>query len=637
MLGLSLAVPLTSNDHVLNLVPLFHVYGQTAAMLCPFSDGCPVSHVAQPTSRAIQEALARVPATHLILVPEILKTLLERLEQRLGRWPGFMTLLFRDRIRHWLSPSLKTICCGGAPLDPRLEEKCRALGFEVLQGYGLTETSPVVTANTPTAHRPGSVGKPLAGVDLRLADDGEVQARGPMVMAGYFRQPELTSRVVVDGWFRTGDMGRFDDQGFLYLQGRSKYLIIGPGGENVFPEDLEAELIHQSGVTDATVIGLERAGRTLIHAVLIARPELAAQAVASANRALAPHQQINDWSLWPDGDFPRSETHKVLKERVLARLQDLGNPPMPGAHIASRKLLPLRRILAELSGVPLDSIGDETRIISGLAVDSLLRLELATRLEDELGLCINETEITPDLTVAALGARLGQGQPLTGSTEYPRRFQKTWAGRLRPWLSGLLLKTWVPWCCRLRVEGLEQLDSLTGPCLFFANHRSYLDSAVFVLSLPEAFQKRLGIAAATEVLYRRYAWAAPLAELTLNAFPLPTGLHENIQSGFNTMGRLLDDGWSVLLFPEGRMNRVDGSLQPLRAGTGVLAVEMGVPVVPVAIIGTERVVPPDRIWPRARGCVTVRLGSPLYFAHQTPHATARDRIETALRRLLAPV
>ena len=167
-------------------------------------------------------------------------------------------------------------------------------------------------------------------------------------------------------------------------------------------------------------------------------------------------------------------------------------------------------------------------------------------------------------------------------------------------------------------------------------YRQYLDSAALVLSLPEAFQQRLGIAAATEVLYRHYAWAAPLAELTLNAFPLPTGLHENIQSGFNTMGRLLDDGWSVLLFPEGRMNRVDGSLQPLRTGTGLLAVEMGVPVVPVAIIGTERVLPPERIWPRARGHVTVRLGSPLSFADQTPHAAACDRIETAMRRLLAP-
>jgi long-chain acyl-CoA synthetase len=300
----------------------------------------------------------------------------------------------------------------------------------------------------------------------------------------------------------------------------------------------------------------------------------------------------------------------------------------------SRELLPLRRLLAELSGIPLDLIGEETRIISGLAVDSLLRLELATRLEDELGLCINETDITPDLTVAELGARLRQRQPLTVSTLYPRRFQQPWADRLRPWLAGLLLKSWVPWCCRLRVEGLEHLDSLTGPCLFVANHRSYLDSAVVALSLPEAWQRRLGIAAATEVLYRRYAWAAPLAELTLNAFPLPTGLQENIQSGFNTMGRLLDDGWNVLLFPEGQMNRVDGTLQPLRVGTGVLAVEMGVPVVPVAIIGTERVVPPDRIWPRARGRVTVRLGSPLSFSVQTPYGLARNRIETAMRQLL---
>ena len=320
MEALSQAVPLAPHHKILNLVPLFHAYGQMTGMLCPLRGGCEVSHVTLPTSRTIQEALANVPATHLILVPEILKTLMDRLEHRLGRMPGFMTRLLRERIRARISRTLHTIVSAGAPLDPELEEKCRSLGFEVLQGYGLTETSSAVTVNSPAAHRTGSVGKPLAGVHLKLAADGEILVRGPMVMAGYYQQPQRTKAAFAEGWFKTGDIGRIDHEGFLYLHGRKQYMIIGAGGENVFPEDLEGELNRIDGVADSTVVGLVEAGRTVIHAVLICHPDQAQSVVDQANRRLAPHQQIASWSLWPEADFPRSVTRKVRKEVVIRRL-----------------------------------------------------------------------------------------------------------------------------------------------------------------------------------------------------------------------------------------------------------------------------------------------------------------------------
>jgi len=633
MEALSERVPLQSQDRVINLAPLFHAYGQMTGMLCPLLGGCAVRHVGPPTTRAIQEALQYFPATHLILVPEILKALIQRVEQGMGRIPGGLSRLLRGRIRRRISPTLHTLICGGAPLEPELEEKCRDLGFEVLQGYGLTETSPAVAANAPGAHRLGSVGRPLAGLELKLAADGEVLVRGPMVMAGYYRRPELTADAFEGEWLRTGDIGRLDEDGYLYLQGRRRYRIITESGENVFPEDIEAELNRVDGVLDSAVIGRVEAGRTLIHAVLLCSPPQAQAAVAEANRRLAPHQHIVSWSVWPEPDFPRSVTRKVRKELVLRSLSE--RPHQGPESVGLTTATPLKRLLAEVTGVPVNGILDELPVLAGLGIDSMLRIELVARLEERLGVCLEEASITPELTVAGLEilARNTAGIPLAG--ERPACWSRSaWAVRLRPLAVAVLLQSWIPIVCRLRVEGLEQLRDWSEPRIFMANHRSYLDSVALALALPPALRNRLCIAAATSVLYRRYAWAVPLAELTLNAFPLPTEFDENIQSGFNAIGHRLDEGGSVLLFPEGQMNRGAQPLLPLKGGTGVIAVEMQTPVVPVAIRGAERVLPPGVLLPRERGIVTVRFGKPLSFGSDAAYSDATNTIQKAIEELL---
>ncbi|WP_412768547.1 AMP-binding protein [Methylocaldum szegediense] len=624
------AVPLTPDDHILTLLPLFHAYGQMTSFLCSLHSGCSVTYLATPTTRAIREALVHTPATHMVVVPEVLKTIMDRFESQLGRMPGFLRHALRDRIRARISKTLRTIVCGGAPLDPTIEEKWWSLGFEVLQGYGLTETSPVISTNTSTARRTRSVGKPLAGAEVKLAQDGEILVRGPIVMQGYYRDPQRTEAVIVDGWLKTEDAGRIDDDGFLYVFGRKKYMILGPSGENVFPEDLEAELNRVPGVVDSAVVGLSRNGRTVIHAALLCEPDRAAAAVAEANRHLAPHQQITSWSVWPEPDFPRSATRKVKKEDVIERLKrEPARRPSQGGRIT-----PLKRLLAEVTQTPVDTIDDSTRIVSELSLDSLLRIELVSRIEDEFGVYIEEMQITPELTVADLDALVQRQKgrmPKLG--HYPRWSNAAWACRLRPIAQRVLFDWWLSMLCRLHISGTENLASLQGPVLFMANHRSFLDSVIATKAIPEGFRSRLGIAAGTEVLYGKYPWFAPLAELTFNAFPFPTGARENIRPGLDYVGRMLDDGWNVLIFPEGQLNRSDQPVQPFKGGTGVVAVEMGVPVVPLAIQGTENILPPDTHIPRGRGPVTVRFGPPLSFAG-TGYAEATARVESCIRRLL---
>jgi len=629
--SLAKAVPLTSDDHVLTLVPLFHVFGQMTGLLCPLYGGCSVTYLAAPTTRAIREALAYTPATHLVAVPEVLKTMMDRLESRLGRMPGFLRRALRGRIRSRVSKTLGTIVCGGAPLDAKLEEKWRDLGFEILQGYGLTETSPVISTNTPAAHRPGSVGKPLDCAEVKLAPDGEILVRGPIVMQGYYRDPRRTEAAFSGGWFKTGDTGRFDEDGYLYVFGRKKYMILGPGGENVFPEDVEAELNRIPGVIDSAVVGLPRGGRTVIHAALLCAPERIADIVAQANRNLAPHQRIMSWSVWPEPDFPRSATRKIKKEDVIRHLG--GQPPPPPA--AAGRLTPVKRLLAEVTGFDVRAIADSSRIVSELNVDSLLRVELVSRIEDELGIYVEEVQITPQLTVGDLEilAETQKGRaPSLG--KYPRWSLSPWAGKLRPLARQVFFNGWMSRFCRLRVEGAEHLAELRGPAVFMANHRSFLDPIMAIWAIPEPFRSRLGIAAATDVLYRRFRWFAPLAELAFNAFPFPVGAKENIRPGLDYIGRMLDDGWSVLIFPEGGLNRSDKPMQRLKGGTGVVAAEMQVAVVPVAIRGTEKIMPPDTGLPKAKGEVLIRFGQPIKTGKKEGYGAATARIEAGLRALL---
>ena len=625
------AVPLAPHHHVVSLVPLFHAYGQMTSLFCPFNAGCAVTYLSAPTSRAILETLAHTPVTHLVAVPEVLKAMMDRLEQRMGRIPGFMRRFIGRQICRRVFGSLEVIACGGAALDPVVEEKWWALGLEVLQGYGLTETSPILTVNTPSVHRIGSVGKPVEGAEIRISSEGEILARGPMVMEGYYRDAKRTDDVFENDWLKTDDGGRLDEDGFLYVFGRRRYMILGPGGENVFPEDIEAELNRNSAVIDSAVVGLEIKGRTIVHAVLLCEPASAEAAIVRANKKLAPYQQILSWSIWPEPDFPRSVTRKVKKEEVIHRLSD-----ETGINVkVSEHVTPVMRLLGQITGIPPDTMSESTLLSANLGIDSLLRIELVSQIEDQWGISIEEVQITPQTTVGMLGGLLEKQKRISPKlSKYPRWSLKPWASRLRPVAQWLFLQSWISVCCRLRIEGTEHLEGLTGPVIFMANHRSFLDSAVITFALPKTFRWRLGIAAATDVFYQKYAWSVPIGELALNAFPFPTGVGENIRPGLEYFGRLLDDGWNVLIFPEGRQNREDLGIQTLKGGAGVIAVEMKVPVVPVIIEGTEKVMPPDTLVPRTIERVIVRFGKPVQTNKTEGHTEATDRIATAMQALL---
>ncbi|MGD0586254.1 MAG: AMP-binding protein, partial [Oryzomonas sp.] len=228
---------------------------------------------------------------------------------------------------------------GGAPLDPAIAVGFARLGVTLFQGYGITETSPVVAAESWNGMRPGSVGRLLAGTEVRIDAPnsemvGEILVRGPYVMQGYFRDPQATAESIVDGWYRTGDLGRLDDEGFLFICGRVKSLIVTPNGKNIYPEEVENEILnspyiaevlvyaHKNGPVAEEIRAVARPNQEALdeHAAKQGRAPLSGteveslirREISSACEKLAPYKRVKRITIRYE-EFPKTTTRKIKR------------------------------------------------------------------------------------------------------------------------------------------------------------------------------------------------------------------------------------------------------------------------------------------------------------------------------------
>lgn len=636
-----------SKDRVLSILPLSHIYEQTAGFLLPYSHGVHIIYA--HSYGAIKNLMKKYQITKMLVVPEFLQLMMSRIEHEVDTkgikklfnkmlsWSEkinnifFSRILFHSVIKS-LGGKIDTIASGGAPLDPDLEKKWNALGILILQGYGLTETSPGISTNSFDNYRIGSVGKILPGVEVKIADDGEILVKGPNVFVGYYKDELKTKDAFTqDGWFKTGDMGELDSDGFLFIKGRKKYLIKSFGGQNVYPEDIETELNKISGVQDSCVLGIEKNGSVEIHAVLLLDPNVKTnpeEIITKANENLSSYQHISGWTVWPDIDFPRTVTRKIKKEEVKKILKSKNKE---SKSISFEKKSRLIQILARITGINQNHINESTNIVKDLHLDSLMRVELVSWIEEDLGIIIEESDIKPTTTVKDLEEIIKSKKVVKEKPRLKKWPRSWWARLLRPifqWIFFLFTRIFV----KLRVEGIENLENLQLPAIFMPNHMSYLDSIVVPMAIPFKIRKRLSFAAAQDVLYEEYKILAVPAELLFNSFPLQRGEQENIKLGLDYLGQMLDNNYSVVIYPEGRMSE-SGQLQELKKGAGLVAIEMDVYVVPVKIVGTANILPYAKIIPRRRGEVKVIFGKPIKFSRSDSYALAMEKIYEKLREL----
>ena len=640
-----------SQEKLLSILPLTHIFEQTIGFFLPFFYR---AHIVYAHSyAAIADLMQEYKITKLLAVPEFLKVLLSKIKaqvEKKGKTKIFNKFLaFAGKVnKRWISKllfyslhkkfggKLDTIASGGAFLDPKVEQTWNALGFTVLQGYGLTETAPVVTCNTYDERKLGSVGKVLDGVQVKISDEGEVLVKGAGVFSGYFKNEEKTKEVFTqDGFFKTGDMGYLDDDGFLFLKGRQKYVIVGPGAQNVFPEDIELELNKVEGVKDSCVVGLENHGGMIdIHAALLLESkDFDPQVIVDmANKRLATYQRVTGFTVWPYDDFERSATRKVKKEEVIKFLRAKQDGNLKQAQKETSQKSPLVKILSQVTTVPVSHIHEQTKLIADLKIDSLTRVELLLRIEQDLRVLIDEVLITDKTTVADLEQLIKDKPPVKKPPKLKHWPHSWWARCIRilfyP-LIWLISKIFM----RVKVEGLEHLKNINQPVLFMPNHISYVDPLAVFVSLPFKIRKKLAFMAAADVLYGEFKYVAWLAELLFNSVILHRKEGEHIKVSLDYIGRLLDKNYSVVIFPEGKVSP-DGKLQKLKKGPGLLAVEMKVLVVPVRIVDADKVVPAFKVFPRKFfGKVKIRFGKPLKFALSCDYDDALQNIERELKGL----
>ncbi len=335
-------VNILKDDRALSILPLSHMFELTIDIAI-LHVGASIVYARTLSPDTLMKLFASQGITVMVLVPQALQLFLNGIEREVKRqkkekqWEFLHSIAerFPFRYRRLLFGQVHKrfgghfhfFVSGGAYLPPKLHKRWENMGFRVLQGYGATECSPVVSATPYKEHIFDSIGKPIPGVEVDIAEDGELLVRGPNVSPGYWKDPEATASAFENGWYHTGDLGYRDGKGNLYLKGRKKNLIVLANGLNVYPEDIENVLLANPDVKDAVVFGLmEKGGGPTVHSVLLMTdPGQAKSAVQLANKQLASQQQIRGFTIWPDQDFPRTHTLKVKRPEVLERLQSMRN------------------------------------------------------------------------------------------------------------------------------------------------------------------------------------------------------------------------------------------------------------------------------------------------------------------------
>lgn len=651
----------------LNLLPLSHMFGQSMATFVPPMIRATIvfSHGYSPDEILRQIRSRRLSV--LVCVPKVLQVLREHLEHVLPetREPDplagkhFLHRWWRYRHVHRLVGwKFWCVICGAAPLDADLEGFWRKLGFLVVQGYGLTETAPIVTLNHPFKAAKGTVGTPIGGVTVKIADDGEILVKGDNVTTGYYDGGGSgdTSPTHADGWFHTGDIGALDPSGRLQIKGRKKEMIATAQGLKVFPEDVERALLAESGVTEAAVVGLPVGGEERVHAVLVLEPGRDPETILrAANGRLEAHQRVSSTSVWPGPALPRTDGTDKLKRQEIRRW-------VLGQTAPSRPALPETTLEAVIRRFAPNRPRQTDVTLDELGLSSLDRVELMMALEEAFHVTLDETAVKGETRIdelrrlvdpprsAAVEHAAGRVPPagseararVDGPIAFPlwNRWRTVW------WLRRLSLPTWILPLGRifmaLEVRGLEHLNGAPSPALFASNHQSHLDLPAIMLALPARQRYWLATAMSKEFFTahfnrREYGWTAwftnslnyYLACTFFNAFPFPQR-EAGARQTLRYIGDVASGGYSVLIFPEGRRTDM-GGIGRFRPGIGMIASRLNLPVIPVRIDGLDKVLHQSMRWPK-RGPVRVSFGAPLTLSGENYQDLA-DEVARAVQNL----
>ncbi|HEV2488074.1 MAG TPA: AMP-binding protein [Terracidiphilus sp.] len=568
---------------ILNTLPLSHVFGQTMGLWVPPIFAGELHFEERLVAPRLVETIRRERISVLTAVPRVLALLKTHLEishpwlaeqaahsRDIGaarRWWRFRKIHRAFGLKFW------ALISGGGALSGPLEQFWNALGFVLVQGYGMTETTALITLNHPFHVAEGTIGKPLAGREVKLGPDGEVLVRGAAISGATWSGGKLHRRK--DEWLATGDVAETEPSGELRFLGRKSEVIVTAAGVNIHPEDLEAAIEEQPGVAACAVVAIETAEGPEPCAVLACRGagDQAAAAIEGANARLAEFQRVRRWVMWPEPDLPRTSTGKVRRKAVAAWLQRIksaatsagnGTAKPNGIDTTGVSEDWLLALIAQISGEPHPGVGDELHLTEDLHLDSLGRVQLAGAIEDRLGIVsedgmLDRVETLGELRRLVAGEENGTQAwpsstfaPELQSTVSPREPQEEPSTPLRPaqkdnkngpqaasesdevapartpyiyplwpWLKPFqwmrsafieaVMRPLVWLLAAPRVVAPYALNA-GAPMLIIANHVSAFDGPLVQYALPGALRRRMAMVMSGEMLegYRHFRDPEPL-------------------------------------------------------------------------------------------------------------------------------
>ena len=680
VVAVSKALPPEDTDRFLSVLPLYHALGFSCNFLMSIYAGTTITYTNSLRPTSILAMMRETKTTVLIGVPRLFQLLYDTIKRYVVESPEAMEAPLDpetvEEIQAALGGHIRVLVSGGAALPDEVYDRFMEFGLTIYQGYGMTEASPVLSVNPHHKSKRGTVGPEVQGVQLQIINPdengiGEIVASSPSLMQGYYRNQAMTEQVIRDGLLHTGDLGYFDEEGYLYLTGRSKDVIVSGAGKNIYPVELEMLYRHSPLISEICVVGMSTDNLfEAAHAVIVPvrddnqdRVEVEKalhQHIQERAQDLPTYQHLQTVHFW-DTELPktseavidRQRVKEVLQEQLSQQAQSAPQPdPVKDTLATDKNEDALKSALASdtpagieeviiselsrLARLPADQIHLNSNLGTELGLDSMARVELLLLLESRLQRSIPDELIAKIQTVGDVTETVktvqSESTPSAIDEETSAHIVRSESSLISATLAGLFrFGVWAIYKCyfSIKCDGLENLPR--EPYIIAANHSSHLDTLAIMTVLGDEC-KRLRVLAAKDYWFstRFKSWFSG----ELLKF-VPFDRHANFLQGLRISQEVLKQNECLLIYPEGTRS-VTGELQPFKPGLGLLAYETGSPIVPAYIDGTYRALPKGRNLPR-KSRIRVTFGKPLMpsSGHGIEKTDAASGLEQETYRKLA--
>jgi len=618
----------TPDDRVMILLPFHHVLPLVGTIVAPLYVG---GTMVLNTSLAAEDMMATLKqfgVTMMVGVPRLYQLIYKGLKEKISqslvaralvKLAGMIDSLTFSRslfgsVHKKFGGHLKYLVCGGAPVDQDVVRLFKTLGFEILEGYGMTETAPMITFTRPGKILAGVPGHLLPGIQIRF-EDGEIVVSGNNVMQGYYNKPEETAMVLHDGWLYTGDLGYMDDQGYLHITGRKKEIIVLPNGKNINPEEVERIILRQSAFVKEAGVFLKDG---ILQAVILPDfRKLSENGIADidehfrwevidkVNRTVSPHKKVLRFHI-TSMELPKTRLAKIkrylLPELAVSRKQSTADEPKTREYQAIRKFL---------EDETQQTVRPHDHIELDLALDSLGRVSLSTFIETAFGVDIPENSLADFASVSKLAEFIHQKKTrlnFEGISWSQILKEKVHLKLPDSWFTHNMLKNIFQMAfrifMRIRAKGLENLPDQA--CIIAPNHQSVLDGFLVASFFKRKFMKNTYVYAKEKHFRNSF-----LRFLANRNNIILVDVNKDLKLSIQKLAEVLKKGKNLMIFPEGTRT-LTGKLGEFKQTFAILSSELKVPVVPVAIKGSFNILPSGSRIPRLFRKISVEFLTPVY-------------------------